>query len=166
MVANTHADQLNRLKQILEQVTDPEIPVLSIADIGILRDVAIDGNAVTVTITPTYSGCPAMDQIRADVETALADAGYSPVQVKMQLAPAWTTDWMTDTGREKLRRYGIAPPCNTSLSAGLSPLDLVVFCPRCESRDTAVISEFGSTSCKALYRCNHCLEPFDYFKPI
>ena len=152
--------------KLLETVTDPEIPVLTIKDIGILRNVAISQNTVTVTITPTYSGCPAMDRIRSDILETLAEAGYSDAQVDMQLSPAWTTDWMTEQGREKLRQYGIAPPSNCRQSDPLQPLEMVVFCPRCNSADTKLISQFGSTSCKALYRCTQCLEPFDYFKPI
>ena len=141
------------------RVPDPEIPVISIADLGILRDAAvIDGTAV-VTITPTYSGCPAMDHITREVEEALVAAGYENSRVDLVLQPAWTTDWITEEGREQLREYGIAPPQHSA--AGAPP---PVPCPRCGSTRTKNIAQFGSTSCKALYSCEDCLEPFDYFK--
>ncbi|WP_246125433.1 1,2-phenylacetyl-CoA epoxidase subunit PaaD [Exilibacterium tricleocarpae] len=143
------------LWEILDQVCDPEIPVLSIWDLGVLRDIERTGEHITVTITPTYSGCPAMTTITEDVEAALARAGFAEVSVKLTLAPAWTTDWISAAGREKMRAYGIAPPVQRSHT---------VACPQCGSDDTGLISEFGSTACKALYRCNQCLEPFDYFK--
>jgi len=144
-------------------VCDPEIPVLSIADLGVLRDVQIDGDAVEVTITPTYSGCPAMNMIQVEIETALAVAGFTRVHVTSVLAPAWTTDWMTQEGRDKLSAYGIAPPAGPAGRRGLFGQD-VVACPRCGSTNTSRIAEFGSTSCKALWRCEACREPFDYFK--
>lgn len=143
---------------------DPEVPVLTIEDLGVLRDVAVDGDAVTVTITPTYSGCPAMDTIRDDLVLALTAAGFAAVDVRLVLAPAWTTDWMTDAGRQKLRDYGIAPPTGRRAVNGPIPLRLSVRCPRCGSLDTRELARFGSTSCKALYECRACLEPFDHFK--
>lgn len=154
-----------KLETLLQQVTDPEIPVASIRDLGILRDISLDGDQVTVTITTTYSGCPAMSTIKADIRQTLSQAGYEKVQVKQSLSPAWTTDWMTAQGRKKLREYGIAPPQKSSegLCAMLSPGTAVV-CPQCGSEHTECISEFGSTACKALYRCMDCAEPFDYFK--
>ena len=144
-------------------VADPEIPVLSIADLGVLRDVTMDADGVEVTITPTYSGCPAMNMIQVEIETALAKAGFNPVRVKTVLSPAWTTDWMTDEGRRKLRAYGIAPPVGPAGRRALFG-ETVVACPLCASTNTECIAEFGSTSCKALWRCKACREPFDYFK--
>lgn len=143
-------------------VCDPEIPVLTIADLGVLRGVAERDGAIEVTITPTYSGCPAMGVIQMEVELALAQAGI-PGHVRTVLNPAWTTDWMTEDGRRKLRDYGIAPPAPGSSRRALFGVD-VVACPRCGSAHTAVLAEFGSTSCKALWRCLDCREPFDYFK--
>ena len=157
--------ELERLSALLDQVTDPEIPVLSIRDLGILREISLQGDQVTVTITTTYSGCPAMSAITEDIRQTLASAGYEDVQVKQSLSPAWTTDWMTAQGREKLREYGIAPPQKSAdgLCAVASP-GTAVACPQCGSEQTECISEFGSTACKALYRCLACSEPFDYFK--
>ncbi|WP_150462218.1 1,2-phenylacetyl-CoA epoxidase subunit PaaD [Nesterenkonia ebinurensis] len=150
------------------QVNDPEIPVLSIADLGILRAAAAtgDGGGV-VLITPTYSGCPAMDTITEDVRTALQQGGYDPVRVQTVLKPAWTTDWMTDEGKTKLREYGITPPSGTApVRNGPVSVGLSVKCPRCNSLDTRELARFGSTACKALYQCRACLEPFDYFKVL
>ena len=152
-------------REVAGAVPDPEVPVLTIADLGVLRDVTVDDDgAVEVTITPTYSGCPAMDTIRADVEHALREAGFDAVRVRTVLAPAWTTDWMTEEGRRKLKTYGIAPPAPKAARRALFGLEAVA-CPRCGSADTELTSEFGSTACKALYRCVACREPFDYFKP-
>ena len=154
----------DRVREILETVCDPEIPPLSIADLGILRDIYLNNDGVVVVITPTYSGCPAMQTIEDDILAALERAGIEAT-VETRLAPAWTTDWMSEVGREKLRKIGIAPPtksCGDKRS--LSGLVLQVTCPQCGSNDTEMISQFGSTACKALYRCLTCLEPFDYFK--
>jgi ring-1,2-phenylacetyl-CoA epoxidase subunit PaaD len=150
------------------EVTDPEIPVLSIGDLGVLRDVRVDvSGRVLVTITPTYSGCPAMDTIRRDIMAACARRGWHQVEVRIVLSPAWTTDWMTDEGKRKLREYGIAPPGPRSQpGSGPVPLTLSVRCPRCGSPDTRQLNRFGSTACKSLHACNACLEPFDYFKAI
>jgi ring-1,2-phenylacetyl-CoA epoxidase subunit PaaD len=147
-------------------VPDPEVPVLTIEDLGVLRsvDVADDG-AVHVTITPTYSGCPAMDTIRADVLTALGEAGFADVTVELVLSPAWTTDWMSEAGKEKLRDYGIAPP-QPRAPGGAVPLQLSLRCPQCGSPDTHELSRFGSTACKSLWVCDACREPFDHFKTI
>ncbi len=145
-------------------VPDPEVPVLTIEDLGVLRDVAVEGGRVTVTITPTYSGCPAMDAIRDDVVLALTAAGFDQVDVRLVLAPAWTTDWMTDAGKRKLVDYGIAPPTGRAAVRGPIPVPLSVRCPQCGSLDTREVARFGSTSCKALYECRACLEPFDHFK--
>lgn len=150
------------------QVLDPEVPVLSIEDLGILRAAAAkdDGSAVVV-ITPTYSGCPAMDTITADIETALNTAGYPKVTVQTVLKPAWTTDWMSEDGRRKLREYGITPPSgNAPVRGGPISVGLSVKCPHCDSLNTRELARFGSTACKALYQCNACLEPFDYFKVL
>jgi ring-1,2-phenylacetyl-CoA epoxidase subunit PaaD len=146
-------------------VVDPEIRAVTIADLGILRDVALDGDRVTVTITPTYAGCPAMDVIRTDIRRALAAAGYADVAVVTVLAPAWSTDWITDAGRAKLAAAGIAPPSPAARS-GPIPLRLSVACPRCGSTDTEELSRFGSTACKSLWRCRACAEPFDRVKPL
>jgi len=151
--------------ELLESVKDPEIPVLSIRDLGILRAVERDGERVRVVITPTYSGCPAMRVIEQDVRAVLLAAGHGDVVVQTQLAPAWTTDWMTQAGREALRAYGIAPPVRhcPALAADDAPAPA---CPHCGAEHTRRISEFGSTACKALYQCRDCQEPFDYFKCI
>ena len=141
--------------ELLDAVKDPEIPVLSIWELGILRGLEMQGDEVVVIITPTYSGCPAMDAVTEDIVSALAAAGYTKSRIEMQWAPAWSTSWMSPEGREKLRNYGIAPPGDQALS-----------CPHCNSSDVDLVSEFGSTACKALYRCQSCLEPFDYFKNL
>lgn len=152
--------------KILEQVTDPEIPVLSIKDLGIIRDVKLHGDEVEVIITPTYSGCPAMDMIATNIRMELLAAGYQNVQIKNVLSPAWTTDWMSATAKEKLRAYGIAPPTGTQAvcSNELFAPNEAIQCPQCNSYHTQRISEFGSTPCKSLYQCADCKEPFDYFK--
>ncbi|UWU95091.1 1,2-phenylacetyl-CoA epoxidase subunit PaaD [Bradyrhizobium sp. CB1015] len=144
-------------------VVDPEIPVLTIADLGVLRDVVLDGDHVEVAITPTYSGCPAMNMIALEIEVALERAGFHHPKVRTVLSPAWTTDWMSEEGREKLRAYGIAPPQAASSRRALFGAQTVA-CPQCGSDKTELLSEFGSTSCKALWRCKACREPFDYFK--
>jgi ring-1,2-phenylacetyl-CoA epoxidase subunit PaaD len=146
----------------LEAVTDPEIPALTIADLGILRDVSAHGDLVEVTITPTYSGCPAMNLITLEIETALARAGIK-ARIHTNLAPAWTTDWLTDTARAKLAAFGIAPPEHTASRRALFG-EARPTCPLCGSADTEQISEFGSTACKSLHRCRSCREPFDAFK--
>lgn len=154
------------LWQIAARVNDPEIPVLSIADLGILRAVEAAGNRVKVTITPTYSGCPAMDAIRDDLISEFRKEGLV-VQVELVLAPAWTTDWMSESGKAKLGEYGIAPPTGRSgvgSQSGPVRLSLAVKCPQCNSLNTRELTRFGSTSCKALYQCQDCREPFDYFK--
>lgn len=154
----------------LEELTDPEIPVISLRELGILRDVRQGADGLEVVITPTYSGCPAMGQIEDDVKATLANAGIA-ARVVTQLAPAWTTDWMSEEGKEKLRAYGIAPPHQTP--AGSNVVRFIakpakaetVPCPLCGSANTVESSHFGSTACKALYKCLDCQEPFDYFKP-
>jgi ring-1,2-phenylacetyl-CoA epoxidase subunit PaaD len=145
---------LEAARQAAASVVDPEIPTVTIAELGILRDVSVDADAVVVTITPTYSGCPAMSAIRRDVERALRDAGVPRAEVRTVLAPAWTTEWVTDEGRRKLEASGIAPP-------GTEPR-----CPRCRAQRPRTVSEFGSTACKALLVCSSCGEPFDLFKDL
>jgi ring-1,2-phenylacetyl-CoA epoxidase subunit PaaD len=145
------------------QVVDPEIPVLTIADLGVLRDVAVNDGRVEVAITPTYSGCPAMNMIALEIELALEREGFRQPKIRTVLSPAWTTDWMSDDGRRKLREYGIAPPIAGSGRRALFG-EQQVACPQCGSQNTELLSEFGSTSCKALWRCRSCREPFDYFK--
>jgi ring-1,2-phenylacetyl-CoA epoxidase subunit PaaD len=152
----------DRALAALEMVTDPEIPVLTITDLGILRDVSVHGDTVDVTITPTYSGCPAMNMITLEIETALARAGIKST-IRTVLSPAWTTDWMTDAGRRKLAAFGIAPPEHTTSRRALFG-EAHPTCPLCGSKDTELISEFGSTACKSLHRCRACREPFDAFK--
>lgn len=151
----------------LQEVPDPEIPVLSVVDLGVVRDVSWDGEACVVVITPTYSGCPAMREITQDIQRTLARHGIDEVRVETRLAPAWTTDWMSEKGREALKGYGIAAPAERAIDiSGISRRAAApaIACPRCGSRDTRMVSNFGSTSCKALYRCVACREPFDYFK--
>lgn len=151
--------------EVAATVVDPEIPVLTIEDLGVLRNVREHDGKVSVDLTPTYSGCPAIDAMRDDVRSALQGAGYRDVEVRMVLSPAWTTDWMTADGKRKLHEYGITPP-NGHAIAGRTALRMAVKCPRCDSLDTREVARFGSTSCKALYECNACLEPFDFFKVL
>jgi len=162
MVAADNKTDTAQLFELLSSVVDPEIPVLTLQDLGVLRDISVENDSITVTITPTYAGCPAMDTMRADIETTLAEAGYEQVTVQQSLSPAWTTDWMSEAGREKLRAYGIAPPAKTTCGQATDTIE----CPQCKSGDVKLISEFGSTACKALYQCQDCREPFDYFKCI
>ena len=152
-----------KILSILESVTDPEIPVLSVIDLGIIRDVKVDNEDIEVFITPTYSGCPAMDVIAMNIRITLIKNGFEKIKITQQLSPAWTTDWITEKGKEKLTAYGIAPPAAKTFDKNYLE-NLVVKCPQCHSLNTKLISEFGSTPCKALYQCNGCKEPFDYFK--
>ncbi|MEO6723176.1 MAG: 1,2-phenylacetyl-CoA epoxidase subunit PaaD [Ferruginibacter sp.] len=152
---------------LIEEVCDPEIPVLSILDLGIVRDVVFnDDGQLEIVITPTYSGCPAMDAISMDIRLKLIEHGFKNIKITYALSPAWTTDWMSEHGREKLKTYGIAPPnpkqivCDTELFGR----DEAIQCPQCNSYHTRLVSQFGSTACKALYQCLDCQEPFDYFK--
>ncbi len=161
LAADTELQQ--RAWSAAASVVDPEIPVLTIADLGVLREVTLDGDQVEVAITPTYSGCPAMNMITLEIELALERAGFRGAKVRTVLSPAWTTDWMSEEGRRKLREYGIAPPQSASSRRALFGVQNVA-CPQCGSSDTELLSEFGSTSCKALWRCKSCREPFDYFK--
>lgn len=151
----------------LSEVKDPEIPVLSLEDLGVLRDIQWVKNQLQITITPTYSGCPAMKTMEEDIEECLKSKGINNLQIKTVLSPAWTTDWMSEDGRKKLKEYGIAPPIGSSVDKSvLTGQYKEVKCPRCNSSNTKMISQFGSTACKALYTCEDCLEPFDYFKCI
>ena len=160
--------------QILATVNDPEVPVLSVVDLGIVRNVFIENkndvsdavDKIIVTITPTYSGCPAMDVISMQIRIALLQNGFKNIQINMVLSPAWTTEWMTEAGKNKLKAYGIAPPNPQQSVCSIQPFQAqeAIQCPRCNSYHTEMISQFGSTACKALYRCLDCKEPFDYFK--
>ncbi|MGH8698460.1 MAG: 1,2-phenylacetyl-CoA epoxidase subunit PaaD [Burkholderiales bacterium] len=160
-----------RAWQALGSVVDPEIPVLTVLDLGIVRELGVSGGVVEVVITPTYSGCPATHVIEQDIRRALANAGFADARIRTSLSPAWTTDWISAEGKEKLRQFGIAPP--GTCAAG-TPAKIALFraeaagadCPHCGSPDTERLAAFGSTACKALYRCRDCREPFDYFKPI
>lgn len=153
---------------LLDTVHDPEVPVLTVRDLGIVREVhsIVPSKSVEITVTPTYSGCPAMDVIGMNIRMALLQKGYKDIQIKMVLSPAWTTDWMTEKGKQKLKAYGISPPGqrNKKNEINLFAEPETVQCPLCNSYNTSMISEFGSTSCKSLYRCNDCNEPFDHFK--
>lgn len=146
----------DHILEILQKVTDPEIPVISIIDLGIVREVKLHDSFIEVVITPTYSGCPAMLEIEKNIHNALKKEGLEDFRITTILSPAWTTDWMTEDGKKKLKAYGISPPNPTNPEN--------VICPQCNSENTMLISQFGSTACKALYKCNNCLEPFDYFK--
>ena len=151
--------------EFLEDVKDPEVPVLSVVDLGIIRKVDVHEGTVTIIITPTYSGCPAMDVISMNIRLKLMEKGIRNVQIQQQLSPAWTTDWMTENGKQKLKNYGIAPP-NPRQQFCIDEMFLqeAIQCPHCNSHHTELISQFGSTACKALYRCLDCREAFDYFK--
>jgi ring-1,2-phenylacetyl-CoA epoxidase subunit PaaD len=161
--ALSDADRRARAWTVAAAVVDPEIPVLTIADLGVLRDVSLRDGRIEVAITPTYSGCPAMNMIALEIELALERAGFAKPLVRTVLSPAWTTDWMSEEGRRKLRDYGVAPPLPASSRRALFGVQAVA-CPQCSSENTELLSEFGSTSCKALWRCKSCREPFDYFK--
>jgi ring-1,2-phenylacetyl-CoA epoxidase subunit PaaD len=165
---SAQTDALKRATQIASQIPDPEIPVVTLADLGILRGVRAENGELIVTITPTYAGCPAMHQMKDDLRAALA-AEAIQARIETVLSPAWTTDWITQQGREKLRRYGIAPPAARAHGDNVlhfhAPANHSPKCPHCGSKTTERLSQFGSTACKALYRCLACKEPFDYFKP-
>ena len=165
---NTHTEPAATEEQIwslLQQVNDPEVPVLSIIDLGIVRNVQVQDRQIRITITPTYSGCPAMDVISMDIRLKLMEKGYRDVSIQQQLSPAWTTDWMSDDGKAKLKAFGIAPP-NPKQQFCTSDMfrEEAIECPRCHSYHTEIISQFSSTACKAMYRCLDCKEAFDYFK--
>lgn len=151
--------EIAKIRKIVEEVCDPEIPVLTIMDLGIVRDIKLNEDTVEIIITPTYTGCPAMDMIAMNIRLALLEHGYSKLKITSVLAPPWTTEWMSEEGKRKLKTYGIAAP-NKRFAIAKDGVQ----CPQCNSADTRLISEFGSTACKALYQCNDCKEPFDYFK--
>ncbi len=166
---NTTVEAVDRAWAVLNQVPDPEVPALSVCDLGIVRDVQCTDSGTRVVLTPTYSGCPATEVIATCVREALLAAGLGPVQVEHRLAPAWTTDWISAEGRRKLRDYGIAPPDGLQAVDGAARVRIrprALACPRCSSLDTERLSAFGSTACKALHRCLACREPFEHFKPI
>ncbi len=154
LLQQTTSFNIQAIWEILSTVSDPEVPVLTILDLGIVRDVLIKNNEVEIVITPTYTGCPAMDMISVNIKLALLENGFKNIKISTVLSPAWTTDWMTEIGKEKLQAYGIAPPNRNN----------IINCPQCKSSNVKVISEFGSTACKSLYQCQDCKEPFDYFK--
>ena len=166
MITTPAIKNIKTVWDILSNVTDPEVPVLTITDLGIVREVRMDDEQLEIVITPTYSGCPAMDMITVNIRIALLSHGFNNVKITTVLSPAWTTDWMSEEGKEKLKAYGIAPPnpkqqvCRDDLFVP----DEAVECPHCQSYHTHRVSEFGSTACKALYQCDDCREPFDYFK--
>jgi len=175
-MVNTTPHTTDKIWSLLEEVNDPEVPVLSIVDLGIIRDIkevrktgevdGADGAGIEVIITPTYSGCPAMDAIRMNIRMVLLQHGYGKATITTVLSPAWTTDWMSEKGKDKLKAYGIAPPLPSQqvCHPALFHQEEGIPCPRCNSYHTQLISQFGSTACKALYRCEDCKEPFDYFK--
>ncbi|MFL5203406.1 MAG: 1,2-phenylacetyl-CoA epoxidase subunit PaaD [Microvirga sp.] len=170
MIDSLTRPDANQIRSWLADVPDPEVPAVSVMDLGIVRDVQWRDDELVVAITPTYSGCPATSVIAFEIEAALRAKGIDRLRIERRLSPPWTTDWITQEGRQRLQAYGIAPPAETA--GGPSPFDrflrkdLVIACPRCQSENTERVSEFGSTPCKAQYRCRDCLEPFDYFKCI
>jgi ring-1,2-phenylacetyl-CoA epoxidase subunit PaaD len=154
--------------ELMHQIPDPEIPVIDIVELGVIRSVKLNNkSSVEITITPTYSGCPAMKQMEDDIRKQLNEAGFSEIKINTVYNPPWTTDWITQEAKVKLNNYGIAPPEHSSIDKGvLLGRERIVKCPRCSSTSTQLVSQFGSTACKALYKCSDCLEPFDYFKCI
>ena len=156
---------LEDIKKVISDIPDPEIPVISIKELGVLRNIFYQEDSLKVVITPTYSGCPAMDRFQKDIVEKLELLKVKSYEIKMQFDPAWTTDWITEEAKEKLRNYGIAPPANKTKDKNiLLGKKQMVECPRCKTKETELVSQFGSTACKALYRCISCLEPFEYFK--
>jgi ring-1,2-phenylacetyl-CoA epoxidase subunit PaaD len=172
VAARARSPRVEHAWRVLHDVLDPEVPAISVTDLGIVRDVVERDDGLEVVVTPTYSGCPATEVISQAITDAIVAAGLGPARVTQRRAPAWTTDWITSEGREKLRAYGIAPPgscASEATGANVSPIRLMarnVDCPRCGSERTERLSAFGSTACKSLYRCVACREPFEYFKPI
>jgi ring-1,2-phenylacetyl-CoA epoxidase subunit PaaD len=154
MVITSYDTVQQKIWSILETITDPEIPVLTIIDLGIVRDVRCNDDEIEIMVTPTYSGCPAVDVININIRMALLEAGFQNIKITQKLFPIWTTDWISESGKEKLKAYGIAPPSASN----------TIECPQCHSTNIKLISQFGSTACKALYQCADCKEPFDYFK--
>jgi ring-1,2-phenylacetyl-CoA epoxidase subunit PaaD len=166
MMAGNHKQTDSQVWAWLKAVEDPEIPVVSVVDLGIVRNFRFKGQGIEVDVSPTYSGCPATEVIEQSIVTALEKRGLAPVCIKRILSPAWTTDWISEEGRNKLRDYGIAPPDHGASMRELMRAGRSIACPRCKSRQTTCVSEFGSTACKAAYKCDDCLEPFEYFKCI
>ncbi|HAW52003.1 MAG TPA: phenylacetate-CoA oxygenase subunit PaaJ [Flavobacteriales bacterium] len=162
----TQDKKINELWELIKEVPDPEIPVLTLTDLGIVREITMSDEKVEVTITPTYTGCPAMKVFEEDITAKLNESGYKQVSIKTSLSPAWSTDWMSEEGKEKLMKYGISPPMGSSDKSVLTGIVKNVPCPQCKSTKTELVSQFGSTPCKALYQCSDCKEPFDYFKCI
>ena len=163
----TNKVSISEVWEILKAIPDPEIPVISIVDLGVVRDVQITNEGIAIKITPTYTGCPATNIFEQDIKTELEKVGFQTIDISYQYSPAWTTDWLDENAREKLQKFGIAPPeGTTSDKKFLLGEDPTVRCPQCKSINTQMTSQFGSTACKSLYKCNDCLEPFDYFKCI
>ncbi len=162
----TNQHSIEKIWELLDEVQDPEVPVISIVDLGMVRDVEFNNNQATITITPTYSGCPAMEFIERGIKEKLSEAQIELKEIITVLKPAWTTDWLTVKGRKKLEDYGIAPPVKSPDKNSLFLDAKSIQCPQCKSKNTEMISQFGSTACKALYKCKDCFEPFDYFKCI
>jgi ring-1,2-phenylacetyl-CoA epoxidase subunit PaaD len=166
-MVSAHIVSSSEVWNSLKEIPDPEIPVISIVDLGIVRNIFIKPDSIVVEITPTYSGCPAYEPIERDIVSKLKEKGFEKVEIKKRLSPAWTTDWMSEDAKEKLRKYGIAPPEKTTSDKNILMGRIKnIVCPHCGSEDTEMVSQFGSTACKALYKCHRCLEPFDYFKCI
>lgn len=165
-MVKTKPHTVESIREMLSSVLDPEIPVLSVIDMGIIREIAIDNGGVTVTITPTYSGCPAMHVIEESIRTSLLTNGFDSVMIKTAFSPAWTTDWLSEMAKKKLKEYGIAPPTHVKHSTLLQIELPKVQCPFCHSSETQLKSDFGSTACKAYYFCNSCHQPFEFFKPL
>ncbi len=164
MTVQLHPNIDPNLLPVLETVADPEIPVLTVLDLGVIREAVVSDNVVYIKLTPTYTGCPAMDVISDDLKAAFANQGIT-AKITLVLAPAWSTDWISQAGREKMEAYGIAPPLEeTADKAAILGQQKLVCCPQCKSTNTHMVSQFGSTACKALFKCNDCQEPFDYFK--
>tara|TARA_B110001452_G_scaffold36585_1_gene27996 strand:- start:3940 stop:4425 length:486 start_codon:yes stop_codon:yes gene_type:complete len=156
---------LELIKKVISEIPDPEIPVISIKELGVLRNIFYEEDSLKVVITPTYSGCPAMDRFQKDIIEKLEVLKVTNYEIKMQFDPAWTTDWITDEAKEKLREYGIAPPAHKTKDKNILLNNKQrIECPRCKTKETELVSQFGSTACKAMYRCTSCLEPFEYFK--
>lgn len=157
---------IGQVWQWLNEIPDPEVPVVSVVDLGMIRDVIVDNGSVEVAVSPTYSGCPATEVIEQQIVATLESHGLEKVSIKRVLSPPWTTDWISETGRNKLKAYGIAPPAGSASKKSLLTGEQSVHCPRCDSANTSKVSEFGSTACKASWKCEECLEPFEYFKCI
>jgi ring-1,2-phenylacetyl-CoA epoxidase subunit PaaD len=165
MPTDLHTEEA--IMSFLHEIPDPEIPVIDIVELGVIREVKAEGDTVEIIITPTYSGCPAMKQMEDDIRKVLKENGYTQIKISTVYNPPWTTDWITPEAKEKLRAYGIVPPEHSTIDKGwLTGKTKALACPRCNSKNTELVSQFGSTSCKALYKCKDCLEPFDYFKCI